>query len=217
MAAEASLTRYFKSVSLNKIKEVRLREQEDRIDDERRRVMSKFWKDKYDILDDLVQINVKTPTYNKFSGSSMSADKKDGHNIQLGNMNFDGKLLTGVPLTLKKKKQDHELRVEPVICVIGTEAICYPNSESKRGRRIKLDTRTTRTLEAAKAHEQTLETLSKQKYTRVQEKPNPFHIRNSQKYVCLNGRPFTAPRPRRVKSPIRKIRRPGTVIGIHNE
>lgn len=217
MAAEASLSRYFKSVSLNKIKELRLREQEDKIDDERKRVMSKFWKDKYDILDDLVQINVKTPTYNKSTGSSSGSDKKGDHKIQLGNMNFDGKLLTGVPMTLKKKKREPEQRVEPVISIVGTEAICYPNSESKRGRRVKLDTRTTRTLEAAKAHEQTLETLSMQKYTRVQEKPNPFHIRNSQKYVGMNGRPFTAPRLRRRRSPIRRIRRPETVLGLHNE
>jgi hypothetical protein len=40
----------------------------------------------------------------------------------------------------------------PVIEVNGTEAVCYPNPDAKRGRHVQLDKRTSMRIEAAKVH-----------------------------------------------------------------
>ena len=191
--------KYFNAVTSNKMKECKLKETEMKIDESRKRALIKYWKDKFDILDDLVLLNVKTSRYSKkkteqLKDDSLPEEEADGQaddssgKIRLSEMQMDSKLLTNKPMTIGKGKEPGLLK--PVIEIVGSDAICYPNSEAKRGRTVRLNYTTRRRLEAAKHHEQALVSLEEKKLGRQASGTSLNNFNDRHK--LLSKRPLTS-------------------------
>lgn len=199
---ELSMTKYFNAVADNKRIDAGLRSYELRIDDNRRKAINRIWKTKFDLLDELVLINVKTPhCQNNITDTTENR-------VDLKRMHLDDKLFSSKPISFGHKKS--KTPMSPVIEVEGTEAVCYPNPEAKRGRHVMLDRRTLRRIEAAKAHTTTLLNIDQDRIQREKFK----YDRLSRGFQ----RPLTAPRTRKPGVPNcnskRLLRRPKTAVGF---
>lgn len=177
-SATVSNMKYFNAMFSNRRNEHRLREQEVRLDVQQRKSITKMWQEKYNLLDELVQINVRTPRYQPTTQGGTD-DTPEANTVSLGKVNIDAKLFATKPTSVggKAKLQAERIKVAPLIDVVGTEAICYPNSEAKKGRHVPLPYQTSRRLEAVKSHHTALDNLRTQKGSRyTTNKPNLFHV-----------------------------------------
>ena len=181
--------RYFEAISENKRKENALRREESKIDDLKKKMLTKYWKDKIGVFDEMIRLNVKTPTYDcEHSGRSSS------NSMTMGSVAIDSKLLSGRPVTLQKGSKGAS-RVEPVINIEGTDAVCYPNKEAKRGRRVELNKQTLRRIEQCKTLEDNIASI------RVQSARRDVADVNFRNAAWLAAkRPKSAPRPSSKKS-----------------
>ncbi|KAH3846001.1 uncharacterized protein LOC127873189 [Dreissena polymorpha] len=151
--------RYFVAISENKRKQNELRYQESKIDDLKKKMLSKYWKDKFSVFDEMIRLNVKTPSYSEErvnayvtnDGKMTPSDKS----MTLGAMAIDSKLLSNRPVTLQKNLKPGT-RIEPIISIEGSDAVCYPNKEAKRGRKVLLNQRVLRRIEQCKALEESI-------------------------------------------------------------
>lgn len=202
MDMSVTKTKYFTAVADNKRIDAGLKIYELRIDDFRKKAINRIWKTKFDLLDELVLLNVKTPECN---------DKQKpctGNRVELRNMGLDDKLFSSKPVSFGHKKS--KTQISPVIEIIGKEAVCYPNPEAKRGRHVQLDKRTSRRIEAAKVHTTAL-------YNIDQERIQREHISESERHSRRFSRPFTAPKARKPAVPHsskRLLNRPKTAAGF---
>jgi len=165
--------RYFEAISENKRKENALRREESKIDDLKKKMLTKYWKDKIGVFDEMIRLNVKTPTYDcEHSGRSSS------NSMTMGSVAIDSKLLSGRPVTLQKGSKGAS-RVEPVINIEGTDAVCYPNKEAKRGRRVELNKQTLRRIEQCKTLEDNIASIRVQSARRDVALPGwPQNVQN---------------------------------------
>lgn len=196
------MTKYFNAVADNKRIDAGLRSYELRMDDIKRKAINRIWKTKFDLLDELVLINVKTPHCRD------SKTDPEENRIDLTRMCVDDKLFSSKPISFGHKRP--KTPIAPVIEVKGTEAVCYPNPEAKRGRHVVLDRRTLRRFEAAKAHTAALLNIDQCKIQREASK--------SDRHPSSLHRPFTAPRTRKPDlscgNSKRLTRRPRTAVGF---
>ncbi|OWF37104.1 hypothetical protein KP79_PYT09795 [Mizuhopecten yessoensis] len=196
--ATVSKMKYFNAMFSNRRNEYRLREKEVRLETQQRKAITKMWQEKYNLLDELVQINVRTPRYQPSADDNNTDDTPDTNTISLGEVKIDAKLFATKPTSIggKAKLQAERIKVAPVIDVVGTEAICYPNSEAKKGRRVLLPYQTSRRMEAVRSHHIALDNLRSQKGSRHWiVKPNLFHVQKPK--IDVMHRPVTTvARPR---------------------
>lgn len=148
--------KYFIAISENKRKELELKGRELQIDDLKKKMLTKYWKDKTSIFDDMIRLNVKTPSYDyeRIPGANHDEDKI----VTLGPMNIDSKLMSNKPVVLQRGLKAGE-RIEPVINIEGTDAVCYPNKEAKKGRKVELNRSILRRIEQCKALEQSIASI----------------------------------------------------------
>lgn len=203
--ADSSMTKtkYFNAVADNKRIDAGLKVYELRIDGFRKKAINRIWKTKFDLLDELVLLHVKTPEC-KLEKTSSS------NRVDLRSMSLDDKLFSSKPVSFGYKKS--KTPMAPVIEVNGTEAVCYPNPDAKRGRHVQLDKRTSMRIEAAKVHTTALYNIDQDRIQReksIYEKQS----RNSRRF----SRPFTAPKTRKPTVPQigkRLLNRPKTSVGF---
>lgn len=155
-----SKIRYFVAISENKRKQNELRRQESKIDDLKKKMLTKYWKDKFSVFDEMIRLNVKTPSFSEERVNACVA--KDGKmtpppdkSMTLGAMAIDSKLMSNRPVTLQKGLMPGT-RIEPIISIEGSDAVCYPNKEAKRGRKVGLNQRVLRRIEQCKAVEENI-------------------------------------------------------------
>lgn len=139
-----------------------LRTLENKIDDLRKKMLTRYWKEKISVFDDMIRLNVKTPTYDgeramSALGRADGADD-DTQSMSLGPMSIDSKLLSSRPVTLQRGNKAGT-RIEPVINIEGTDAVCYPNKEAKRGRKVGLNQGVLRRLEQCKTLEENIASI----------------------------------------------------------
>ncbi|KAK3597145.1 hypothetical protein CHS0354_038068 [Potamilus streckersoni] len=185
-----SSMRYFNAVTENKRKELQLKGIALHIDDEQKRVITKYWKDKFDLFDEMIKLYVRTPTYKRSSIDKEPGDKCDNGEIRMGGVNIDSKLLSGKPVSLQKRGRGRgSAHMEPIISIVGKDAICYPTNEAKRGRKVELTTKEARRIAQVKNISANLDNIVIQKSSRPPTSPsNLYHI---QRFPAQ--RPFTAP------------------------
>ena len=188
-----STMKYFIAISENKKKELELKTREIKIADEQKKMLTRYWKDKIDVFDDMIRLNVRTPTYSGRATPGMEGEE-DGR-ITLGPMQVDAKLMSNKPISLQRGKKGVSSGLEPVISIEGSDAICYPNKEARKGRKVPLNPGVLRRIEQCKVLTESIDSL----YNKTdRETPSPcnWRIGSSQR------RPFTAPRgsTRRAKS-----------------
>ncbi|VDI06491.1 Hypothetical predicted protein [Mytilus galloprovincialis] len=202
---ELSMTKYFNAVADNKRIDAGLKVYEHRIDDSRRKAINRIWKTKFELLDELVLLNVKTPEcHGKRPGTGEIR-------VGLKNMTLDDKLFSSKPVSFGCKKS--KTPVAPVIEVNGKEAVCYPNPEARRGRHVLLDKKTSRRIESAKVHTTALYNIDRDRIQR-EKTQNDLRRRNPRNFC----RPFTAPRSQKPGIPQSKrlLNRPKTSVGFHS-
>ncbi|KAL3873792.1 hypothetical protein ACJMK2_036877 [Sinanodonta woodiana] len=182
--------RYFNAVSENKRKELQLKVIGLHIDDEQKRVITKYWKDKFDLFDEMIKLYVRTPTYKKSNMDKQPGDKCVTGEIRMGGVNIDSKLLSGKPVSLQKTGRGRgSAPMEPIISIVGKDAICYPTNEAKRGRKVELTTKEARRMAQVKNISVNLDNIEFQKSSRPPTSPsNLYHIQR-----LPARRPFTAP------------------------
>ena len=150
--------RYFIAISENKRKDMELRGLENKIDVLQKKMLSRYWKEKISVFDDMIRLNVKTPSYDNERATSALGRTGGGEEIQsmaLGPMSIDSKLLSNRPVTLQKGNKNLG-PIQPVISIEGTDAVCYPNKEAKRGRKVGLGQGVLRRLEQCKTLEENI-------------------------------------------------------------
>ncbi|KAL4237802.1 hypothetical protein ACF0H5_002514 [Mactra antiquata] len=150
---ESSL-KYFMAISENKRKELELKGTELKIDNLKKKMLSQYWKDKISVFDEMIRLNVKTPSYDDERLAEDNNEHSEENKLSLGPMTIDAKLLSSKPITLQRGKSCS--RVEPIINIEGTDAVCYPNKEAKRGRKVELNQRVLRRIEQCKALEDSI-------------------------------------------------------------
>lgn len=165
--ADVSGAKYFDAISNNKRQEHKLKEVEHKIDDSKRRMLLKFWKEKYDLMNDLVLLHVKTPEFVAPSKlKSLSPQPTSDTRIEIHNVCLDSKLLTNKPSTTGRKRAVYSS--SPVIDIQGEEVICYPNKQAKHGRAVHMNYSLRRRLEVAKQLEKSLVSLELRRDSRSQ-------------------------------------------------
>lgn len=165
--ADVSGAKYFDAISNNKRQEYKLKEAEQKIDHSKRRMLLKFWKEKYDLMDDLVLLHVKTPVFVAPSkASSLRPLSSSRTRIEIQNVCLDSKLLTNKPTTTGRMRPVYSS--SPVIDIQGEDAVCYPNKQAKHGRAVHMNYPLRRRLEVAKQLEKSLITLELRKDCRSQ-------------------------------------------------
>ena len=187
-----STMRYFVAISENKRKDMELKSASLRIEGEQKKMLTRYWKDKIDVFDDMIRLNVRTPTY---SGRTSPGDDNKEYNsgrISLGHMKVDSKLMSNKPISLQRGKKGASAGVEPVICIEGSDAVCYPNKEARKGRKVALGLGVLRRIEQCKAITESIDSIHAG-IDRDHGTPSPHHWRTGQ-------RPFTAPGRMRAKS-----------------
>ena len=190
--------RYFVAISENKRQDVELKNVESKIDGMKKKMLTQYWKDKINIFDEMIRLNVKTPSYER----DRSSEGQEGDNhMSLGPMNIDSKLLSNRPITLQRGTKQGA-RMEPVISVEGTYAVCYPNKEARKGRRVGLNARVLRRMEQCKTLEDSIASIKNR--DRSLEYNNPYGLR-----------PKTAPSKFSSRTP-RKNRPATTAAGHHS-
>lgn len=180
---ETSL-KYFEAISENKRKESELRGMELKIDNLKKKMLTQYWKDKISVFDEMIRLNVKTPTYDDERISGVECEQSDDNKLTLGPMTIDAKLLSSRPVTLQRGKTCS--RIEPVINIEGTEAVCYPNKEAKRGRKVELNQRVLRRIEQCKALEDNIAAI------RIKSASRRLTSSLSRSASALEQRPQTA-------------------------
>jgi hypothetical protein len=148
--------KYFIAISENKRKEMELRGTESKIDDLKKKMLTRYWKDKIGVFDEMIRLNVKTPSYDHERKANESVD--GDNQMSLGPMSIDSKLLSNRPVTLQRGTKAGS-RIEPVINIEGTDAVCYPNKEAKRGRKVGLNLSVLRRMEQCKALEENIASI----------------------------------------------------------
>jgi hypothetical protein len=113
-------TKYFDAVADNKRIDAGLKVYELRIDGFRKKAINRIWKTKFDLLDELVLLNVVTPECKLEKTKTSSSNR-----VSLRSMNLDDKLFSSKPVSFGYKKS--KTPMAPVIEVNGTEAVCYYN------------------------------------------------------------------------------------------
>lgn len=180
--------RYFIAISENKRKDMELRNLENKIDDLQKKMLTRYWKEKISVFDDMIRLNVKTPSYD--GERAMSAlgkpDDDDTQSMSLGPMSIDTKLLSNRPVTLQRGNKGGG-RIEPVINIEGTDAVCYPNKEAKRGRKVGLNQGVLRRLEQCRTLEENIASIRCKSASRRNE--NSLNLRRN----GSSRRPKTAP------------------------
>lgn len=148
--------KYFIAISENKRKELELKGTESKIDDLKKKMLTRYWKEKIGVFDEMIRLNVKTPSYDH---GRKATDSDDGDNqMSLGPMSIDSKLLSNRPVTLQRGIKSGS-RIEPVINIEGTETVCYPNKEAKKGRKVGLNLSVLRRMEQCKALEENIASI----------------------------------------------------------
>lgn len=117
--------KYFNAVSTNKRFVVKQHDEMHRIDAMQRRMLGRVWKEKEDLLNEFIKINVRTPT-----GSAGS------RHIELKQMAVDPRLV--LPMDGKARCLKHQAVIVPVITIDGRGATLYPKKGAKHGRHIEL-------------------------------------------------------------------------------
>lgn len=205
--ADSSMTKtkYFNAVADNKRIDAGLKVYELRIDGFRKKAINRIWKTKFDLLDELVLLHVKTPECKLEKTKTSSINRVD-----LRSMSLDAKLFSSKPVSFGYTKS--KTPMAPVIEVNGTEAVCYPNPDAKRGRHVQLDKRTSMRIEAAKVHTTALYNIDQDRIHR-EKSIHEMKSRNSRRF----SRPFTAPKTRKQTVPQigkRLLNRPKTSVGF---
>lgn len=159
-----------------------------KIDWEQKKMLSRYWKDKIDVFDEMIRLNVRTPSYSERSTPSEENDEGDKGKIKLGHMNVDAKLLSNKPVSLQRGKKGSSAGIEPVICIEGSDAVCYPNKEARKGRKVALNLGVLRRIEQCKVLAESIDSLHS-KTDRQDGTPSPHHWRAG----FPDLRPFTAP------------------------
>ena len=190
-----STMKYFVAISENKRKDIELKSASLRIEGEQKKMLTRYWKDKIDVFDDMIRLNVRTPTYS--GRTSPGEDNKEENNgrINLGHMKVDAKLMSNKPMSLQRGKKGASAGIEPVICIEGSDAVCYPNKEARKGRKVALSLGVLRRMEQCKALTESIDSIHSS-VDRDQGTPSPYHWRSG----ALGQRPFTAPGRMRAKS-----------------
>lgn len=181
---DVSGVKYFDAISNNKRHEYKLKEAEHKIDDSKRRMLLKFWKEKYDLMNDLVLLHVKTPEFvSPDKMKSLTLPPANGRRIEIRNMSLDSQLLTNKPTTTGRKRP--VLSSSPVIDIKGEDAICYPNKQAKHGRTVHMNYPLRRRLEVVRKLEYSLISLELRK---------DFRTEHAEKYDRNGG--WSALRPK---------------------
>lgn len=200
--------KYFIAISENKRKEVELKGMETKIDDLKKKMLTRYWKDKISVFDEMIRLNVKTPSYD-FERSKEENDDRD-NKLTLGPMAIDSKLLSGKPVSLQRGNKPGS-RIEPVINIEGTDAVCYPNKEAKRGRKVGLNLSVLRRMEQCKALEESIASIRCKSAARREDS----HTRRN---ALDFQRPKTAPKLSGKSKSLENENRPGTSpAGISTE
>ena len=184
-----STMKYFIAISENKKKDLELKHTELKIEGEQKKMLTRYWKDKIDIFDDMIRLNVRTPTYTGRTTPGAEDEPNDNGRISLGPMQVDAKLMSNKPVSLQRGKKGSSAGLEPVICIEGSDAICYPNKEARKGRKVALNCGVLRRMEQCKAITDSIDSIQNKDY-RDEETSSPYHWRAGHS----SRRPFTAPR-----------------------
>ena len=190
-----STMKYFIAISENKRKDMELKSASLKIEGEQKKMLTRYWKDKIDVFDDMIRLNVRTPTYSGRASPGEENEEDHSGRINLGHMKVDAKLLSNKPISLQRGKKGVSAGIEPVICVEGSDAVCYPNKEARKGRKVALSLGVLRRMEQCKALTESIDSIHS-KADRDQGAPSPYHWRTG----ALGQRPFTAPGRMRAKS-----------------
>lgn len=183
--------RYFIAISENKRKDMELRNLENKIDGLQKKMLTRYWKEKISVFDDMIRLNVKTPSYDSERATS-ALGKADGaddgsQSMAMGAISIDTKLLSNRPVTLQKGNKGMG-RIEPIINIEGTDAVCYPNKEAKRGRKVGLNLGVLRRLEQCRVLEENIASIRCKSASR--RDASSTEIRRSASVI---SRPKTAP------------------------
>ena len=182
-----STMKYFIAISENKKKELELKNTEFKIEGEQKKMLTRYWKDKIDVFDEMIRLNVRTPTYS--GRDTPGTDRESDGRITLGPMKIDAKLMSGKPMSLQRGKKGLSSGIEPVISIEGSDAVCYPNKEARKGRKVALNIGVLRRMEQCKALAESIESLHDKTERDYDTSSSPYW-----RDGLSPRRPFTAPR-----------------------